>query len=248
MTQRAGTFARLRGLIHGMFAGWVRQREERSPRAVYEHAIGERVAQYRELKEAVAGILYMRNRLEAEICERRGELARTLEDIRRAVSRVDDETSLALITRKQSLLEDLRHSEEELAGIRDQAEEAKANLVQFREEIRTLEREKGRMLATLANARARRHMRETLEGLSVDADMRALDVVREHILRLNTEGEIDSEVGPDQALGGRLRSIREEARRDAARLELDEIKRRRSPATLPGPIPETQETALPISS
>ena len=36
-------------------------------RAVYEQAIDERTRQYRQLKEAVAGILYMRNKLEAEI-------------------------------------------------------------------------------------------------------------------------------------------------------------------------------------
>ena len=52
---------------------WMRDREEDNPRAVYENAIQERVTQYRELKEAVAGILYMRNKLEAELEELEGE-------------------------------------------------------------------------------------------------------------------------------------------------------------------------------
>ena len=62
-----GLFARLRNLVRGMFAVWLRDSEVQNPRAIYEQAIQERANQYRQLKEAVAGILYMRNKLEAEI-------------------------------------------------------------------------------------------------------------------------------------------------------------------------------------
>jgi len=48
-------------------------------------AIAERLRQYEGLKQAVAGILYMRNKLEAEIRERRTELVRTQDLTRRAV-------------------------------------------------------------------------------------------------------------------------------------------------------------------
>jgi phage shock protein A len=232
-TRRPGLFPRLIGLLRGRFAGWLRGREEQHPGAVYENAIAERVAQYRELKEAVAGILYMRNKLEAELDERRVELARTLEDLRRAVARSDDEVALALVTRKQALVEDLEHAERELAGVRGEAEEAKTNLLRFREEIRTLEREKGRTLASLANARARRRIQEALAGFSVDADMRALDSVREHVARLASEGVLDRELaGADDGLDGRLRAIRDESRREAAQRELAELKRRLAPKTL----------------
>ena len=82
-----GLFGRLRSLIRGIFAIWVRDTERQNPRAVYEQAISERVRQYRELKEAVAGILYMRNKLEHEITERRAEIARLHDDLRRGVRR-----------------------------------------------------------------------------------------------------------------------------------------------------------------
>jgi phage shock protein A len=232
-TRRPGLFARLAGLLRGLFTGWLRDREERNPRAVYENAIGQRVEQYRELKEAVAGILYMRNKLQGEIDERRVELARTLEDMRRAVARSDDDLALALVTRKQALVEELEHAERELAGVRREAEEAKSNLLRFREEIRALEREKGRTLASLANSRARRRIQEALAGLSVDADMRALDAVREHAARLASEGLLDEELGADDGLDGRLRAIREESRREAALRELAELKRQRAARTLP---------------
>ena len=85
------------------------------------------------------------------------------------------------------------------------------------------------MLATLANARARRRLGEALEGLSVDADMRALESVRDHVAKVASQGELDRELGEDAANRRRLREIRNDARREAARRELDEIKRNLAP-------------------
>lgn len=241
MTPRRGLIARFTGLIRGVFAGWLRDREERSPRAVYEHAIQQRVDQYRELKDAVAGILYMRNKLEAEIRDRREELARTLEDLRRAVRREEDDLAVTLIGRKNSLVAELEHAESELESLRSEAKEAKENLVTFREEIRSLEREKGRMLATLANAQARRRIQETLAGLSVDADVRALEGVREHVARVASQGLLDNELDGATDLNGRLRALREEAHMEAARRELAELKRHDRIVPLPAPAPTPAE-------
>jgi phage shock protein A len=188
--------------------------------------------QYRELKEAVAGILYMRNKLEAEITDRRIEMANMFDQIKRAVRRGEDDLSLTLVSRKQLLAEELARAERELEGVRAEAEEAKSNLVRFRDEIRALEREKGRMLATLASAQARRRMQEAIEGLSVDAEMQALEGVREHIARISTEGALDREIG-DDALRTRLAEIRDELREESARRELDEIKQQLRPRVLP---------------
>jgi phage shock protein A len=227
-----GFLGRLFNLIRGVFAVWVRDGEQQNPRAVYESAILEKTRQYHELKEAVAGILYMRNKLEAEIGERRAEIARLHDDVRRSVRRGQDEIAVALIARKQALLEELERSEGELAGVRAEAEDAKQNLVRFREEIRALVREKGRMLATLASAQARRRIQQALEGLSVDAEMRALEGVREHIARVATEGALEREIGGDEALRQRLRAIREDARSESARRELEELKRQYRPQAL----------------
>lgn len=241
-------FGRLRNLMRAIFAGWIRGGEIQNPRAVYEQAIHERTVQYRQLKEAVAGILYMRNKLEAEITERRAEIARLHDDVRRAVRRGHDDLSVRLIAQKQALLDDLERAERELEAVRSEAEEAKANLVRFRGEIRSLVREKSRMLATLANAQARRRIHEALEGLSVDAEMKALETVREHIARISTEGRLDRELG-DDGLRTRLRAIRDEAREEAARSELEELKRELLPSptgTLP-PVPEAREARIAAS-
>ena len=244
-TQRPGLIARFTGLIRGLFTGWLRDREEQNPRAVYENAIAERVKQYRELKEAVAGILYMRNKLEGEIADRSKEISMLLEDIRRSVRAGDDDAALLLVQRKQSLTEDLEHAQRELEGVRGEADEAKANLVRFRDEIRSLEREKGRILASLANARARRRIQEALSGISVDADMRALESVREHVNRITTEGQLDREIQGEHGMEARLREIRAEAHRDAAARELEELKRRMGPGAAPAAKPAKADGSDP---
>ncbi len=204
----------------------------------------------RDLKEAVAGILYMRTKLESEITERRSEIARLHDETRRAVRRGEDDISLTLIAHKQVLMEDLERAERELEGVRSEAEEAKTNLIQFREEIRSLNREKGRMLATLASAQARRRIQEALEGLSVDAEMKALEGVREHIARISTEGRLDRELGGDDGMRARLRSIRDEVRSEGARRELEALKHQLRPSVLPERAPESaavhEERVIPV--
>jgi phage shock protein A len=247
-SKRPGMFARLRSLLRGTFSVWVRDKELESPEVVYEQAIAERVRQYRELKNAVAGILYMRAKLESEVTERRAEIARLHDDVRRAVRRGQDEISLSLIERKQTLFSELERSETELQTVRNEAEEAKNNLVRYREEIRSLVREKGRMLATLANAKARRRLQVAIEGLAVDAEMDALESVREQVSRMVVEGQMDDEIGDDSGLRVRLREFRDEARTDAARRELEQLKDEMGTHTLPAAVRTPVEVAVPMGA
>jgi len=92
-----GLFGRFRNLMRAIFGGWIRGGELNNPRAVYESVIQERMKQYNELKQAVAGIVYMRNKLQAEISERTTEITSVKADIDHAVRKGDDELALALI-------------------------------------------------------------------------------------------------------------------------------------------------------
>jgi phage shock protein A len=227
--------ARLCNLVAGRLTAWVRERENRTPRAVYEQAIAQRIAHYEHLKEAVAGILYLRAKLEGELGDRRAELARLHDDLKRAVRKGDDDLATALVLHKQRLLEDLERAEGELRSLHGEAEDAKQNLLRFREEIRALQHEKGRALALVAGAQARRRVRVALEGLSVEADVRALEGVREHVAGLAAGSALDRELDQAPGMPARLREIREEARVEAARRELDEIKRTLAPRVLAPP-------------
>lgn len=230
---RRGSLGRIRNLFAGWLSLWVRDRERENPRAVYEQAIQGRLARYAELKEAVAGILYLRNKLEAEIRERRTEMSRLAADAERAVRRGDESLAVAVVTHRHELIGELERAEQELEGLRSEADAAKENLLHFREEIRTLEREKGRALAVWASSRMRRQVRAAIDGISVDADVRALEGVREHVAKLSTEAHLDGELARGSDLRTRLAEIRGEARHEAARREVEEIKRRVRPA-LPG--------------
>jgi phage shock protein A len=225
-----GLLGRLRSLTTGVFSLWVSERESDHPEAVYAQAIEERRRQYAELKQAVAGILFMRNRLEGEIQDRRAELGRLAADVARAVGRADDTSALTLIAHKQGLVEDLERSERELESIQNETVTATENLVRFRDEIRALEREKVTMLATLANAKARKRIQDAFEGFSVEHEMRALEGVREHTARLVAEGRLEREVDAG-GVEPTLRRYRDDARVEAARRELAEIKRRLSERT-----------------
>jgi phage shock protein A len=240
-----GALGRIRNLFSGLLTTWVRDRERRNPRAVYEQAINARLTRYAELKEAVAGILYLRNKLEGEIRDRRVEMARLSADAERAVRRGDESLAVAVVTHRHELVGELERAEQELEGLRTEADAAKENLLRFREEIRALEREKGRALAVWAGARMRRQVRAAIEGLSVDADVRALEGVREHVAKLATEAHLDGELAAGSDLRARLAEIRGEARHEAARREVEEMKRRLRPALPNETVVASDVTAAP---
>jgi phage shock protein A len=144
--------------------------------------------------------------------------------------------AVALIGRRDLLGQDIERVSGELRQLTEEAEAAKTNLVTFHNEIARLREEKVRMLARLANARARLRLQEALNGLSPDADIRALEGVRDHINRLVTEAQLSRDLG-DTDLERRLGRIREAEAESAARAQLDELKRARKPSLLPLVVP-----------
>src|SRR6266567_952929 len=174
---------RVWNLLRGLAARWVGRREQRHPDAVYVAAIGERVTQYAKLREAAAGIIYLRSKLAKE------------------------------------------HERES------------AELACVRRQLARLREERVRMLARLASAKARLRFQTTLNGLSPDADIRALEEVRDHINRLVAETQVSRDLG-DTELEKRLGRIREAEAESAARAQLDELKRSRRGRLLPMVLPE----------
>jgi phage shock protein A len=225
-------FARVSNLVRGMFAGWLGEREHNNPGAVYEAAIQERVAQYAQLRTAAAGVIYMRGKLERELGARSEELARVRRELDVAVDSNDDVAALALIGRRDALDADVSRLGTDLAELTREADAAKRNLVAFQQQIERLREERTRMLARLANAKARLRLHETLSGLSPEADIQALEEVRDHVNRLVTEATLVRE-GADPALEKRLGTIRDAEAERGARAQLDELKRARKTNLVP---------------
>lgn len=229
-------FARVQNLVRGVMAQWLGRREERHPGAVYEAAIHERMEQYVKLREAAAGVLYMRSKLSKELQLKSAELTRLRNQLELAVDLDDDVAALALIGRRDASASEVERVTGELTDLTAEAETAKKNLTAFQSEITRLRDEKVRMMARLANAKARLRLQETLNGLSPDADIRALEAVRDHINRLVSEVQLARDVG-DPELERRLGNIRDAEAHAAARAQLDELKRSRKRSLLPLVLP-----------
>jgi phage shock protein A len=225
-------FSRLTNLVRGLLSQWILRREHRNPGAVYETAIQERLDQYGKLRAAAAGVLYMRTKLGRELEQRSAELVRVRRHLELAVDGDDDDAAIALIGRRDGLSQEVERVAGELHELDEEAETAKKNLSAFRSEIARLRDEKVRMLARLANARARLRFQETLSGLSADADIRALDAVRDHVNRLVEEAKMTRDLG-DNELERRLGKIRAAEADAAARSQLEELKRSRRRPLLP---------------
>lgn len=228
---------RIVNLIRGAAGQWLGRREHRHPGAVYESAIQERLEQYGTLRQAAAGVLYMRSKLAKDLELRSAELQRVTSQLGVAVDQDDDVAALALIARRDTLTGDIDRIGAELQEITAEAETAKRNLVGFRNDIERLREEKVRMLARFANAKARLRLHETLSGVSLDADLRALDAVREHIERLVSEAQMQREMG-DGDLAKRLGVIRAAEADSAAQAQLRALKQARRRPLVPMILPQ----------
>ncbi|MBM4244030.1 MAG: hypothetical protein FJ148_09465 [Deltaproteobacteria bacterium] len=224
--------SRLYSLVRGGLSNWLGGRERRNPAAVYEAAINERLEQYVKLRQAAAGVLYMRSKLARDVEMKTAALRGLTRELEYAVDHDHDDVALALIGRRDVLSAEVARVTEELAELNREAEAAKKNLVAFQGEVARLREEKVRMLAKLANAKARLRLQETIRGISPDADIRALEEVRAHVERLVAEAQVSREVN-DAELEKKLEGIRETEASNAARAQLDELKRVRRRSLVP---------------
>lgn len=222
-----GFFDRLTQVWKGFLSLWVSDLENRNPEAVYEAAIDERVKKHRELKKAVSGIVYLRNKLQNELDAKQRELAEVNLQIPVAVEEGEDEAALVLLQKKDELESQIGDLTAELEKVSGQAEEAKSGLIQFQAEIEKLKREKTEMIAKKANAEARISIQETLDGLSTDADIKALENVRETINKKAAEADVAGEI-KGESLDDKLKKIKAKTANASAKAQLAELKRQMS--------------------
>lgn len=217
---------RILSLFGGKLRRWVKTRESRDPEAVYESAIADRVRRYQQLKAAAAGVIYMRSKLERDLKRKTTELVEVAEQAVQAADMNEDQCALILLRRKHELSAETDRLKEELTQLTTEAEDAKKNLIAFKDEIEKLKVEKVRMMARLRNAQARVRIQQALESLSYDEDVRSLEEVRESIQQMLAQAGVNKELhGAD--IEEKLGEIRRRNADAKAAAELDDIKRRR---------------------
>ena len=206
-------FARLGNLWSGFISLWLEDIEKKQPEIAYENAVQSMTEKYVKLRRATASIIRRREELEARLGAEQKELAQITADLNAAIDTNQDDLAVEL--------------NESLATAKAAADDAKSSLLSVKAEIDKLKAEKDRMLAKMESAQARLKIQEQIEGLSVDADVKALDTVRTHIKNVVSEAKLGKELA-DNDLDSKLKALRQQSGQSTARSELDALKAARA--------------------
>jgi phage shock protein A len=220
-------FGRLSNLWKGFISLWLEDIEKKQPEIAYENAVQSMTDKYVKLKHATAAIIRRREEIEARLEDDQKELALVTADLNAAIDAGQDDLAVVLIQKKNAVQGSLTELNDGLAQAKSDADDAKASLMSVKSEIGKLKAEKDRMLAKLQSAQARLKIQDQLEGLSVDADVKALEGVRTHIKNTIAEAKLGRELSNDD-LDTRLRALRQQAGATTARSELDALKAARA--------------------
>jgi len=228
-----GFFARLSNLWSGFLSLWVSDLEKDHPEIAYENSINAMVEKYGTLKKATAAIIRRREEIESRLTDRQKELDQVEGDLNTAVESNEDELALILINKQNALQTEVAELTEELGQASQDADDAKASLLNVQSEINKLKSEKDRMLAKMASAKARIQVQDQLEGLSVDAEVKALENVRQNINNMSAEAKLNKELS-GESLDARLAKLRRQTGDVTARKQLEALKAKRAAAQAQG--------------
>ena len=223
----AGLFGRLANLWRGFLSIWVSDVEKAHPEIAYENAINSMVEKYTRLKTATAAIIRRREELDDRFKKAGADLAQTDAELNAAMETNQDDLAVVLIQKKNQLTTDLGELRAELDSAQKDADSAKSSLLGVQSEIRKLKSERDSMLAKMQSAQARIKIQQQIDGLSVDAEVKALDNVREHIKTTIAEANLGREMG-ESSLDARLAALRSQVGDVQAKQQLAELKAKRA--------------------
>ena len=219
----AGFFNRLSNLWKGFVSLWISDLEKEHPEIAYENAINSMIEKYSKLKKATAAIIRRREEVSERLAVQSKELAQVSADLAVAIETNQDDLAVVLIQKKNILEKDVADMKGDLETAQKDADSAKASLMTVQGEIKKLKAEKDNMLAKMASAQARIRINDQLEGLSVDAEVKALDNVREHIKNTIAEANLGAELKSTD-LDSRLSALRAQSGDVTAKQQLAELK------------------------
>jgi phage shock protein A len=203
----AGFFSRVGNLWRGFVSLWLRDIEVKHPEIAYENAINGMIEKYTALKKATAAIIRRREEIEQRLAAAKTELEQVTLDLNTAVETNQQDLGMVLIQKQTQVQKDVTEFTADMTAAQSDAESAKASLMQVQSEIKKLKAEKDNMMAKMASAQARIRIQESLDGLSVDAEVKALDNVRDHIKNTIAQANLGKELG-ESDLDQRLKALR----------------------------------------
>ncbi|MFH1430435.1 MAG: PspA/IM30 family protein [Candidatus Uhrbacteria bacterium] len=224
---------RLTNLWKGFLSLWISNIEQEHPEIAYENSINAMVEKYTDLKKAAAALLRRRDDIALRLKKQSADLERVNVELEAAVAGDHDGIALHLITAKGALDADVAELHAELEAAHGEADEAKKTLISVQTEVQQLKAEKDRMIAKMASAQARLAIQQQLEGLSMDAEVKALAGVRDHINEAVAQTKLNAEL-QGSSLDHQLAELRAQHVNATARQQLDALKaahRAQQPAT-----------------
>ncbi len=222
-----GFFARLGNLWRGFLSLWISDVEKQHPEIAYENAINSMIAKYTKLKTATAAIIRRREDIDQRNQKAKTELAEVEGQLAAALDTNQDDLAVVLLQKKNELEKELAELQGDLQVAQKDADSAKNSLLTVQSEIKKLKAERDSMLAKMHSAKARIKIQEQLDGLSVDAEVKALDNVREHIKTTIAEANLGRELS-ESSLDARLGALRNQAGEVQAKAQLAELKAKRA--------------------
>lgn len=228
-----GFFKRLGNLWKGFLSLWISDVEKEHPEIAYENAINSMVEKYTKLKSATAAIIRRREDVSERFQKATKELAQTEAELGVAMDTSQDDVALILLQKKNQLTTEVADLKTDMEAAQRDADSAKASLISVQGEIRKLQAERDSMLAKMHSAEARLKIQGQLDGLSVDAEVKALENVREHIKNTIAEANLGKELS-ESSLDSKLAAVRSQVGEVQAKQQLAELKAKRAAAQAAG--------------
>ena len=222
-----GIFTRLGNLWRGFLSIWISDVEKEHPEIAYENAINSMIEKYSKLKQATAAIIRRREDIDERLKKASKELTQTEAELNVAVETNQDDLAVVLIQRKNALGIEVSELRTDMDTASKDADSAKTSLISVQGEIKKLKGERDVMLARMQSAQARLKIQEQLDGLSVDAEVKALDNVREHIKNTIAAANLGKELS-ESSLDTRLAALKSQAGDVQAKQQLAEMKAKRA--------------------
>lgn len=215
--------SRVWNLWTGFIALFVTKIESQNPEIVYQNSIVSMTAKYQKLKAAAGQVIARRDTITENRDTAQAKLTVVLSQLSAAMATQDDELAVILIQKKTQLESEIGALNIDLTAATKEADGIKGSLIQVQGQVNSLKDEKVTMLARLHSAEARSAISASLDGLSTDADVAALEGVRSHIRGKVGQANLTDELR-NSDLDVRLGKLNVTAGAVNARAELDRMK------------------------
>lgn len=220
-------FSRLANLVRGFMSLFVTGIEQQHPEIAYENAINTMIEKYNKLKNATAGLIRLREDAADRLQKAQAQQHELTAMLEQAMAEGQDDIAVELIERKDAIDAEIASLQAEMEAAEKDVGTAKTALTEVKGEISKLKAEKDRMLAKMQSAQARVRIQDQLEGLSVDAELRALENVRTGIKDTIAKAKLGDELR-ESDLDVRLKSLRTNSSKASARNKLEALKKERA--------------------